>query len=189
MQLTNALALQNSTLDTSGSGSLNFSSLTAVTLGGLKGSGDLSLTNTACAAVALTAGGNNANTIYSGTLGGSGALTKTGRALVLAGSNTYTGGTTVAGGVLQFTGDSAVPGSGNVTINSGAAVVLAATGAYSSVTGWLNSGQIAPASAGALALIADDAETINMGSYVRLSLGASARRDVQRRPHTQRHHL
>ena len=39
--------------------------------------------------------------------------------------------------------------------------------------GWLNSGKIAPASAGALALIANDSETINMGSYASLSLGAS----------------
>ena len=50
LRLTNAQALQNSTVDTSGSGSLNFSGLTAATLGGLKGSGNLSLTNTAHAA-------------------------------------------------------------------------------------------------------------------------------------------
>ena len=67
---------------------------------------------------------------------------------MLAGSNSYTGGTTVAGGILQFNGNAAAPsGSGNVTIQSGAAVALAQAGTYSTVTGWLNSGKIASASA------------------------------------------
>ena len=78
LQLTDAKALQNSTLNISGSGSLNFSGLAAATLGGLKGSGNLSLTNTANAAVALTAGGDNCSTSYTGALSGSGSLTKTG---------------------------------------------------------------------------------------------------------------
>ena len=53
-------------------------------------------------------------------------------------------------------------------------MALASAGSYNTVTGWLNSGKIATASAGALALIAaSDTETINMGSYASLSLGAS----------------
>ncbi len=174
LQLTNALALQNSTFNTSGSGSMNFSDLGAATLGGLSGSGNLALINTANAAVALTTGGNNATTIYSGMLSGTGSLNKTGSgALVLTGYNTYTGGTTVAGGILQFNGDSTVPSGGTIAIQSGAAVALAQTGNYSTVTGWLGSGQITPDSAGALALIADSSEGINMGGYASLSLGAS----------------
>ena len=47
------------------------------------------------------------------------------------------------------------------------------TGAYSTVTNWLNSGKIATASAGALALTGTDSEAISMGSYASLSLGAS----------------
>ena len=143
LQLTNALALQNSTFNTSGSGSMNFSDLGAATLGGLSGSGNLALINTANAAVALTTGGNNATTIYSGMLSGTGSLNKTGSgALVLTGYNTYTGGTTVAGGILQFNGDSTVPSGGTIAIQSGAAVALAQTGNYSTVTGWLGSGKI-----------------------------------------------
>ena len=138
----------SSTLDTSGSGSLNFSSLTAATLGGLKGPGNLIAQHRS--RVALTVGNNDANTTYSGTLSGSGSLTKAGAGtLVLTGSNTYSGGTTVNGGLLQFGVDSAVPGSGTITINSGGAVALDSTGTYSTVNGWLASGKIAPASAGA----------------------------------------
>ena len=46
-------------------------------------------------------------------------------------------------------------------------------GAYPTVTGWLGSNDINPASAGALALTGTSSETINMGSYANLSLGAS----------------
>ena len=42
--------------------------------------------------------------------------------------------------------------------------------------GWLNSGNIATSSSGALALIGNSSETIAMGSYATLSLGASALR-------------
>ena len=110
-----------------------------------------------------------------GSLSGPGGLTKTDSGtLVLAASNTYSGGTTVAGGILQFNGTNAVPGSGSITINSGAAVALASFGPYGTVAGWLNSGKITSASAGALALIAaSDTETINMSGYPNLSLGAS----------------
>ena len=41
------------------------------------------------------------------------------------------------------------------------------------MNGWLTSGKITTASAGGLALIANDSEAINMGSYGSLSLGGS----------------
>ena len=106
---------------------------------------------------------------------GTGSLVQMGLgAASLTGSNAYAGGTTINGGILQFNGDSTVPATGTVTINAGGALALASSGTlYTSVDGWLNSGKIAPASAGALALIANDSETINMGSYASLSLGAS----------------
>ena len=46
LAVASSLALQNSTLDTSGSGSLSFGSMTAATLGGLTGPGTLGLANT-----------------------------------------------------------------------------------------------------------------------------------------------
>jgi autotransporter-associated beta strand protein len=73
--LNNSLALQNSTLNYSLPGTLGFGSLTSATFGGLAGSSSLALP----ASFALTVGGNNANTVYSGALTGAGAsLTKVG---------------------------------------------------------------------------------------------------------------
>ena len=64
LQLGNPLALQQSA-EHQRRGSLSFGA-TAASFGGLSGSGTLALANTASAAVVLTIGGNNGNTIYSG---------------------------------------------------------------------------------------------------------------------------
>lgn len=77
----------------------------AFTLGGLAGSGDLTLANNATTPqpIALTVGGNGASTIFSGNLGGSGSLTKTGAGtLTLAGTNSYGGPTNITAGGVQF---------------------------------------------------------------------------------------
>ena len=92
--------------------------------------------------------------------------------LILAGANTYTGSTTVTGGLLSFTSTAAIPsGAGNITINSGGAVLV--HGAYTAVMDWLNSNAVNTASTGALALLGTSSEAITMGSYATLSLGAS----------------
>ena len=99
------VGLQDSTLDTSGSGALSFGTFTKVTLGGLSGPGTFSLTNTTPLAVALSVGNNNADTTFSGMLQGGGSLNKIGSgALVLSGSNTYTGPTTISQGELLVDG-------------------------------------------------------------------------------------
>jgi autotransporter-associated beta strand protein len=111
LQLANALALQNSTLNYS-SGTLDFGTQTAVTLGGLRGTQNLALLNDTPAAVALNVGNNNGNTTYSGALSGTGAtLNKVGTGtLTLTGNNTYTGTTTDSAGTLEITNGGAING-------------------------------------------------------------------------------
>ena len=151
LTLADPLALQQSTLDTSGAGSLSFGTLTNATLGGLQGPGNLALSNGAAAAVSLDVGNNNASTTFSGAIGGPGSLTKVGSGtLSLAGSYTYTGRTTINKGTLALNGSLAGP----VTIQSGG--ILSGTGSLSSVT--VNAaGQLAPgnSSVGILSLNGD----------------------------------
>ena len=81
------------------------------TIGGLAGSGSVTL-----GAALLTAGANNASTTFSGTIGGTGGFTKTGTGVLnLTGTNTSSGPTTVNAGTLLVNGSVA----GAVTVNSG----------------------------------------------------------------------
>jgi autotransporter-associated beta strand protein len=127
LTLGNSLALQESTLNYNGQGgTLNFDVLTAVTLGGLSGSQNLTLTNTPATAVALTVGGNNQSTTYSGVLGGNGtgsSLTKIGAGtLTLTNAETYTGATSVQAGTLILSAGASINGttfSNNATSTNG----------------------------------------------------------------------
>jgi autotransporter-associated beta strand protein len=102
-------------------GSVTFNGITSATLGGLSGSQNLNLINTASAALALTVGANNLNTTYTGALTGSGSLTKSGTGtLTLAGANNFTGNTTVLGGNLTVSGG---------TINAPSSTILVGNGA------------------------------------------------------------
>jgi autotransporter-associated beta strand protein len=102
LEITNASALGGSTLvyDNEG-GALNYSALTAINLGGLRGAQDLNLVNGSSVGIALTVGTttNGDNTTYTGALSGAGAsFTKAGTGrLILGGavSNSYTGNTTI----------------------------------------------------------------------------------------------
>lgn len=148
--LADPLALQNSTFRQYTGNSLNFGASfnaasalvfdaavtgNAFTFGGLAGGTNISLRNsTNTAGIALTVGGNDEDTAYSGNLSGAGgALIKTGNGtLVLSGSNTHTGGTTIASGTLQATRAAALSGynvSGRVNVNSGATLAVSAGGA------------------------------------------------------------
>ena len=95
--------------------------ITAPTIGGLAGSGNVNLATTDASPlpVVLTIGGNSSTT-YSGALSGSGGLTLAGAAaLVLTGSNTYSGQTTISSGTLQLGGGGATGSinSANITDN------------------------------------------------------------------------
>ena len=126
LALANGQALQNSTLNTSGAGALSFGSLTAATFGGVMNGGNLSLSNTAAAGVALSVGGNGATTTYSGLLGGNGSFFKTGAGmLTLTANNSYAGGTTINAGTLSV-GSVAVAGTGGVASPLGASSNAAA---------------------------------------------------------------
>jgi autotransporter-associated beta strand protein len=108
LMLADSNALSGSTFDSSGNGVLSFGSMIgAFNFGGLQGSGSLALTDASGVDVALTVGGNNASTTFSGDLSdgsGGGRLTMAGTgALVLSGTNTYGGGTIVLDGTLIVT--------------------------------------------------------------------------------------
>ncbi len=130
LALANPGALQQSTLDTTGSGLLSFGSLTVATLGGLTGPGTLGLSNTASAAVALSIGNNNSSTTFAGALNGTGSLTKVGDGgILLSGSNAYSGGTAVDAGTLEAAGTAALPSyatAGKVAVASGATLAVSA---------------------------------------------------------------
>ena len=113
-------ALQGSTLEGNfGSSTHTFGTIATASLGGLAGNADLKLESGTNAALALTVGGNNANTVFAGQLTGTGSLIKTGTGrLSLFYDNTFTGGITVAAGSLQAQSINAFP-AGTITSTGG----------------------------------------------------------------------
>lgn len=122
-------------------------------IGSLAGAGSVDL-----GSARLTAGGNNASTLFSGVISGTGSLVKQGAGtLTLTGANTYTGGTTISGGTLVGTATSlqgailnnaalvfdqavagtfagAISGSGTLTKQGAGTLTLAGTNTYSGGT-------------------------------------------------------
>ena len=120
LKVGNNLALQNSALDTSGAGTLAFSSgINTPTFGGLTGSGNLTLPANV---TALTLNpGTSVSKNYSGVLGSATAgmtLTKTGLGTqALFGANTYTGATNITSGTLALFGSGSINSTSGITIN------------------------------------------------------------------------
>ena len=140
--LTNALGLQNSTLNYNANGGVGgklfFGTsgvpLTSATLGGLKGSQNLTVQNSSSTAVsvALSIGGtpnvNDQTMTYSGVLTNSGSLTKIGSStLIFTNANVISGFTTVSAGTLKLTGSGSLGSSTPITVNSGATFDVSGT--------------------------------------------------------------
>jgi autotransporter-associated beta strand protein len=122
---------------------------------------------------------NGQNVIFAANLvSPGGSLTKLGAGqLTLSGNNTYSGVTNINAGLLVFSSASAVPSSGSpqIIINSTGAL-SAISGDSNTVNGWLNTGDIATTSVGAIALSSSSTDTsIDFTSgpgYPTLALGA-----------------
>ncbi len=105
-------------------------------------------------------------------ISGVGAVSQIGAGtLILAMSSSYRSGTQIYGGNVVFSTSIALPASGLILLGSSGALNVA--GAYSTVTGWLNSGSIDPTSVGVLALTGTSNENINLAGYGGLKLGAA----------------
>ena len=125
--LNNANAVQNSTVTLSANSSLLFNSnggaITTFNLGGLAGSGNITLADGSYP-VTLSAGSNGAATTYGGNISGvAGALNKIGAGtLTLSGIN-YIGTLTVGGGTINMpSGNISTPSHGNyedIGVNGG----------------------------------------------------------------------
>ena len=124
LALGNANALSQSTLNYNNQGgTLSFGTLRAATLGGLKGAQNLALANTSGSSVALTVGGNNADTAYSGALTGSGTLNKVGSGAMTLSGSVSVAGMTVNNGTVQLAQSGSI---GAVSIGTSGTLSMAA---------------------------------------------------------------
>ncbi len=146
--MANASALSTTsavTLSTPSNG-LQFSAgLGSASLGSLAGSGNIALQDNAgsSAAIALSVGGNNGTTIYSGSLSGPGSLSKGGTGgFTLSGASSYTGTTSVTKGTLTLASTASL---GNTAIS----VANGATFAPQAGSGTITAGSTGSAGAGA----------------------------------------
>jgi autotransporter-associated beta strand protein len=139
-------------------------------IGSLAGSGILQ--NNSTTAAALTMGGNNTSTTFSGVIqdGGAGALSMVKAGLgtfTLTGTNTYTGTTTISAGVLQVGsgGTTGTLGSGAVINNS--SLVINRSDALSIANDFSGIGSLTQVGAGTTTLAGDSSysgsTTINAG--------------------------
>jgi autotransporter-associated beta strand protein len=118
LDLGNPNALAGSTLNYGGFGGVvSFAGQTSADFGGLQGSQGLPLVDSSGAAVALSVGGNNQGTTYSGALSGSGSLTKIGSGTLTLTGTSELAAASVNAGSLQIAGSLAVS---TFSVNGGA---------------------------------------------------------------------
>ncbi len=164
VELGNTNAAQDSTVFVDVNGGLIFASgVTAITLGELAGTGNLSLVNAGSSAVALTEGGNGSTGTYSGVLSGSGSLKVNGGTLSLSGVNTFTGGTTISSGTLFATNSSgSATGTGSVAVSSGGA--LGGSGTISGAVSVSSGGTLSPGAGSSTAILSTGGLTLSSGA-------------------------
>jgi autotransporter-associated beta strand protein len=166
--LGNSNTLQNSALDTSGAGAITITGLNALTLGGLKGSTNLTsvITTGSGSLYSLTLNpGTGVTNTYSGVIsdGSQLSLTKTGLGTqVLTGTNTYSGATTIRTGMLS------IGSTGTINSTSGVTIGTASTAAttefkYNSTTALTQAVSFAAGSTGGTL---SGSGTINVGVNV-----------------------
>jgi fibronectin-binding autotransporter adhesin len=142
LTLANSQALQYSLLQPGGTGTVTFDTLTAATLGGLQGSGQLSVV------VNLSVGNNNASTTFSGLLSGGDAL----KPLNKIGSGTLTLSNTgnsqsyliLSSGTVSVSNDGNLGGANGTLVFNGGLLRIAGSGMTGFSSGrnvnWLNGG-------------------------------------------------
>ncbi|MFZ4777694.1 MAG: autotransporter-associated beta strand repeat-containing protein [Terrimicrobiaceae bacterium] len=193
LRLNNALALQNSALNTTASvtgdatSGLQNTALTTLTLGGLTGNKNLADVFTTLTATggysgvtALTLNpGTGVTHTYSAAIANGAAnmtLTKTGNGTqILDGTNTYTGSTTVSAGTLLINGSTASGSAVSVMGGSAASAVLGGTGtiggsiSFTTATG----GILAVGGAGAVGTLTTGAVSATLASNISMELNAA----------------
>ncbi|WP_168192883.1 autotransporter outer membrane beta-barrel domain-containing protein [Undibacter mobilis] len=175
---TGATTISAGTLSTTAANA--FSSLTAMSIasGAIwnAGSNNQSIGSLAGAgivqtgAMALTIGGNNTSTTFSGVIGGNASLMKSGTGtLTLSGANTYAGGTTISGGTLLAGAVNVLPTATSLTIGTGGAFDL---GGFNQTTGALtNAGKVSVGAGTSYSVIGN--VTFNAGSTFEVGTNAT----------------
>jgi autotransporter-associated beta strand protein len=166
IELNNVNAIANSTLTINVDNGATFSpSISSFNVGGLAGANYLALQNTLGTPINLNAGGNNANTTYSGSISGTGSLTNSGTGtLTLSGTNSFSGGLTLNGGSLSFANGSL--GSGPITFAANATLQWSVPSTATTDNTQDISGQIQPIPAGVTASLDPQNATITLSHAI-----------------------
>jgi fibronectin-binding autotransporter adhesin len=131
--LANGSAVQNSTVSNNVANGVGFSGITTATIGGLSGTGNITLTNAAGAAVTLVSGGNNQSTAYGGTFTGGGTLQQAGAGvLTLSGNSVLTTLQVINGGTVSIAGGTST--NANLQIVTANGGTLSLSGGNTTVT-------------------------------------------------------
>ena len=163
-------ALGGSTVSNAALGKLVFTNLPAATVGGLAGTGEIGLTNTAGAALALSLGYNNQSASYAGNLSSSGSVIKVGTGTqTLTGTNTYTGDTTVNAGILNVSGQ--LLGSTNLIVTGGQFNWASQTAMTNRVAVTANGGSVNFSSSGTIGALTGNGGSINVNASQTLQFG------------------